>query len=1396
MATAGGVGIDSSGTRSGETVKLGATGTTGLAAGAGENIQFDTGRVESSALNAAQAKDQLGFHAMDGGHIAASGSTVMLEPKTAAGAVFTANDMTGVKVETGGTVTLTDTSVVVGGGAKGNNNRGVVITGPGSELDMRGGSVGTSSWGAVGILVEDGGSAFLSNGATMTTTGARSAATGGSHGVRVTGADSQLHGRDITVTTSGGSAYGMRVDAGGRAELIDATVNTAGGNGHGVLADGAEVDIDGGAIGTTGKGSVGVWARNGATIALSGTEVRTSGAAVSTASPVDGEKALSLSHGLLATGVGTIIAADDVSLLIGGTSASAARAEDGARITLTDSAIDVSSGATSTTTTAALHATGAGQIVGSGLAVNASGVNVGGVRAEGAGSSVMLDDSVVDVSGAGSVANPAAAARALDGGRVVIDHSTLTAEGQYGHGVSVEGAGSQAEVSDSDISVGGNRAIGLNITGGASGKVDNSRITTTAVAGAVGPFAPGVLVEGTGSRLMLDKSDVHTTQKSSHGLQVSNGAEVAINSGSITTDGNYSTGIGAGHATVTANNVTVTTHGNDNAMGVVANDASTVTLNGGSVTTTGSGSPVQSNMTFPHALASRNPGALLIASGTSVLTLGTQAYGAAVDDGGSMVLSDLAVKTEGAHSIGLYAGIGSIKPGQVRLDANNVSVETLGDHAAGALTSRRYQQGTAVLNLADTTIRTHGLQSHGLQAESGAALSASNTVVSTTGIGALGAVANNTATIGLDVVGVATSGNLAHGVVAKQGGTVDGRDVVVTARGEQAAALYVQGTDALKGTANLENAVLSNRDGATVAVAGVGDVALQNAIVGGSGQWLYVDRSLASAGTAIPDMGTGQWQGVGQSFDSVGRAKVDLAGSVVTGSANTAASSRSTVTLRDTSIWKLTGNSNLSTLSNSGSLIDFSKPQGGQYKHLTVNDYHGDNGTLALNTYLYGDGSPSDRLVIDGGKASGGSNLRISNAGGAGALTTGNGIMVVDAINGGATEAQAFRLLAQVKAGPYEYTLHRASLDASNGEAWYLRSTKDAVDVPAPINESKDAGGEVPTPPQVPNYRPETSLYSGIPALALRYGRMLVDTLHERVGEERRRSVDPLPPEDRERYEPSLGWGRLIYQRGDDRYGAAEEDYTVRAMQLGLDLYRGDAADGSTDQAGVSANLGKIEGRVTHDDGRHAGDNRLRAWGLGGYWTHFWPAGGYLDGVLQFNRYLVEAQPTDMAALETRGRGVTASLEVGYPYQPDEHKTRYIEPQAQLIYSRVRLDDAHDAAADVRFDQADSLTGRVGVRLHRDWFRVDDNGKVYRSNGWIRPSLWHEFKGRATTALSSRDGAVPFTADMGGTWGELNVGFDHEASKDATLSGTLGYQQSLDGDGSSYEAMIEAKIRF
>jgi len=81
--------------------------------------------------------------------------------------------------------------------------------------------------------------------------------------------------------------------------------------------------------------------------------------------------------------------------------------------------------------------------------------------------------------------------------------------------------------------------------------------------------------------------------------------------------------------------------------------------------------------------------------------------------------------------------------------------------------------------------------------------------------------------------------------------------------------------------------------------------------------------------------------------------------------------STSTLNLSNGSTWNLTANSNLTNVSNNASLIAFASPGAGGFKTLTVQNYSGAGGVIALNTVLGTDGSASDKLVVSGGTATG-----------------------------------------------------------------------------------------------------------------------------------------------------------------------------------------------------------------------------------------------------------------------------------------------------------------------------------------------------------------------------------------------------------------------------------------
>jgi outer membrane autotransporter protein len=438
---------------------------------------------------------------------------------------------------------------------------------------------------------------------------------------------------------------------------------------------------------------------------------------------------------------------------------------------------------------------------------------------------------------------------------------------------------------------------------------------------------------------------------------------------------------------------------------------------------------------------------------------------------------------------------------------------------------------------------------------------------------------------------------------------------------------------------------------------------------------------------------------------------------------------------------------------------------------LTTTNYVGAGGTIAMNTFLGGDGSPSDKLVINGGTASGNSFLRITNAGGPGAITTGNGILVVDATNG-TTAPGAFALAGPVVAGPFEYKLFRGAPDPV-ADSWFLRSTIDCAAPGATSPPCPPAGsGAAP-----PDFRVETSLYAAIPSLALLYGRNLLDTLHERVGEkEDQRSAIGL----NEYGYRAEGWGRFIGQHGQhdgDGLGifgnGPDFRYDFLGVQAGRDVYRRESPDGSRDQAGLYFAYGTATSRVTHFDG-NTGDDNFTGYTLGGYWTHFGSPGWYIDAVAQGTYYDVHSTANrGIPELTTHGPGFGGSLEGGYPFH--FAGGYFIEPQAQLVYQHVGLSNSSDIGASVRFDDVDSLAGRIGARFGRTW-ALEGGPNPRLITAWLRPNFWYEFLGNPKTEFSSADGFIPFRADFGGPWFELNAGVSGQIDKRADLFASVSYQ--------------------
>ena len=412
---------------------------------------------------------------------------------------------------------------------------------------------------------------------------------------------------------------------------------------------------------------------------------------------------------------------------------------------------------------------------------------------------------------------------------------------------------------------------------------------------------------------------------------------------------------------------------------------------------------------------------------------------------------------------------------------------------------------------------------------------------------------------------------------------------------------------------------------------------------------------------------------------------------------------------------------------------------------LTTTNYVGAGGTIAMNTFLGADGSPSDKLVINGGSATGNSLLHITNAGGPGAKTVANGIAVVQAINGGTTAPNAFALAGEARGGAFDYFLFRGGLNGSSPNDWFLRSTFTDGSGPEPI------------------IGPEIATYGVVQPIARQLGMTTLGTFHDRAGDTLLNakpgttcSSDSDARDGTKRKAPTdcpytgwgpSAWGRVLGQHIDNHYSAFADPRTsgqLLGFQTGFDLWRGELLPGQRDATGIyigfaNANV-DVTGLVTNEAAtgyvlRKTGSLSLDALSGGAYWTHFGPSGWYLDAVAQVTHYLGAAS-TQFARLATTGFGFVSSLEAGYPTRLPLFGPGFVlEPQAQIVWQRVSFDDTNDGLGEVALGTTSGASGRIGLR--GAWTVVGDSGQVWRP--YVRANLWHDWGAQATATFSGAD---------------------------------------------------------
>ena len=479
------------------------------------------------------------------------------------------------------------------------------------------------------------------------------------------------------------------------------------------------------------------------------------------------------------------------------------------------------------------------------------------------------------------------------------------------------------------------------------------------------------------------------------------------------------------------------------------------------------------------------------------------------------------------------------------------------------------------------------------------------------------------------------------------------------------------------------------------------------------------------------------------------------------------------VTIDQSSTWNITGDSLVDNLTNAGSIV-FAAPVGAFTPHtLTVANLAGNGGTITLNTIAGDSSSPIDKVIIDGGQATGSTGLRVLNRGGLGALTTGNGIAVIQAVNGATTEASAFNLNQPLVAGAYSYSLYRNA-----DQSWYLTSQQTQ---PADPDEGT-APGTTPGNGAV-NYRDGMWSYAALPSLSLDYDRLIAGSADTRFNY----AAD------------SRIWGRIEAghlhhsDSGNLTGGSVPESSSAYSfVQLGGDLWQLDGANADW-QAGVYGGIGLMRSDVWRDGGSNAaGTDRDTVYTGGAYLSGQSHSGLRVDGLLQASHHSLSVASNDNTRLSTDGIGWLASAEIGQAFNVTNALS--LEPQLQYTIQGLNLDDGEDQAASISWSDSRRQSVRAGLKLSTP---LDGKQKV---SWWVTPSVTQTYGGHSgvTASVAGVSGSeASFRSKFSGTGVGVNGGIDAQIRENVTLGVQSGWSEALHGSESGgYYGMVRLGVSF
>jgi outer membrane autotransporter protein len=477
--------------------------------------------------------------------------------------------------------------------------------------------------------------------------------------------------------------------------------------------------------------------------------------------------------------------------------------------------------------------------------------------------------------------------------------------------------------------------------------------------------------------------------------------------------------------------------------------------------------------------------------------------------------------------------------------------------------------------------------------------------------------------------------------------------------------------------------------------------------------------------------------------------------------------------------WIIAGSSSLSQLTNTGSIIfpqiaEANVKDKNRYNTINIKEYKGTGGSIYVNTYWDNDGtSYADSIFIE----------KVTEAGTTRVHATGKGDKII-----GDAQSSEVKNTTQVINVQSNEPGHRfeGTADISNGakaaQLVEIKTESGGTAYVWSLTTQDPAEPIQPTPPkEVPIYAEPVSGYVQMPTVNMELGFTTIGTLHERRGENQTYNITGTNNTALANNQQQT-WGRVLVKHLD-KNGKQRLDTVGNqsVLQIGHDFILDENnKTGTRRHIGAYVSYGHNENDFRDQyraengyivDDHYTGKGRTDAVSVGGYSTFYGNNGGYVDLVGQVSYLRNKYNARSNESVHQNGWGAALSAETGKSFTVYGNNW-FVEPQAQLVYQYLSLDDFNDKIRHIDQHNPSALRGRVGMRFGYNGATTDN---LPPSSFYGIANIWHDFVNPKSVDI----GRDTLKEEYAKTWGEVGVGIQLPITRQSDFYSDVRYEKNF-----------------